>query len=493
MPSVSVSAARGGSGGAASNVTLINAGNITTLGDRSYGVLAQSVGGGGGDGGFSVSGSLTSGSSIGFSMGGNGSGGGRGGNVYLENSGSVFTAGNDSHALIAQSIGGGGGSGGFSVAGGISQSPTVQIGIGGKGGSGSNGGEVTLISDGPTNHTEGDRAYGIFAQSVGGGGGDGGFGVAGGITKEAAVSFAMGGNGSTGGMGGLVIVDNSSRIETEGDLAHGILAQSIGGGGGAGGFSMAGSLALSQESKQISVAIGGDGGGGGSGSNVLVFNSGSIVTLGERANGIFAQSVGGGGGDGGEAKVMNKSLGMVFTNSGAAGTNDKGWSLSIAIGAGGNGGSAGNGGVVAVTNLGSISTGGSNSIGILAQSVGGGGGSGGLSATDASGGGGNTSVSLNFGLGGAGGGGGAGNTVTVVNQGTITTSNDASHGIFAQSVGGGGGLGGASTATTSSPDSSTSHSVTLTAVIGGSGGAGGNGSNVMVLQEGDITTYGEGA
>ena len=294
-------------------------------------------------------------------------------------------------------------------------------------------------------HTEGDRAYGIFAQSVGGGGGDGGFSVAGGITKEAAVSFAMGGNGSTGGMGGLVIVANSSSIETEGDLAHGILAQSIGGGGGAGGFSMAGSLALSEESKQISVAIGGDGGGGGSGSNVLVFNSGSIVTLGERANGIFAQSVGGGGGDGGEAKVMNDSLGMAFTNSGSAGTNDKGWSLSIAIGAGGNGGSAGNGGVVVVTNLGSIYTGGSNSIGILAQSVGGGGGSGGLSATDASGGGGNTSVSLNFGLGGAGGGGGAGNIVTVVNQGAITTVGDASHGIFAQSVGGGGGLGGAST------------------------------------------------
>ncbi len=483
----------GGSGGAASNVTALNSGNIATLGDRSYGVLAQSVGGGGGDGGFSVSGGLTAGSSVGFSMGGNGSGGGAGGNVYLESSGSVFTAGDDSHALFAQSVGGGGGSGGFSVAGGISQSPTVQIGIGGKGGSGSNGGDVTLISDGPTNHTEGDRAYGIFAQSVGGGGGDGGFGVAGGITKEAAVSFAMGGNGSTGGTGGLVFVSNTSRIETAGDLAHGILAQSIGGGGGAGGFSMAGSLALSQESKQISVSIGGDGGGGGSGSNVMVFNSGSIVTLGEHANGIFAQSVGGGGGDGGEAKVMNKSLGMAFTNSGSAGSNDNGWSLSIAIGAGGNGGSAGNGGVVMVTNLGSIYTGGSNSIGIMAQSVGGGGGSGGLSATDASGGGGKTSVKLNFGLGGAGGGGGAGNIVTVVNQGAITTVGDASHGIFAQSVGGGGGLGGASTSTTSSPDSDTSHSVTLTAVIGGSGGAGGNGSNVMVMQEGNITTYGEGA
>ena len=484
---------RGGSGGAASNVTVLNSGNIATSGDRSYGILAQSVGGGGGDGGFSVSGGLTAGASVGFSMGGNGGSGGAGGNVYLESSGSVFTTGNDSHALFAQSVGGGGGSGGFSVSGGISESPTVQIGIGGKGGSGSNGGEVTLISDGPTNHTEGDRAYGIFAQSVGGGGGDGGFGVAGGITKEAAVSFAMGGNGSTGGMGGLVFVSNTSRIETEGDLAHGILAQSIGGGGGAGGFSMAGSLALSQESKQVSVSIGGDGGGGGSGSNVMVFNSGSIVTLGERANGIFAQSVGGGGGDGGEAKVMNKSLGMAFTNSGSAGSNDNGWSLSIAIGAGGNGGSAGNGGVVMVTNLGSIYTGGSNSIGILAQSVGGGGGSGGLSATDASGGGGSTSVKLNFGLGGAGGGGGAGNIVTVVNQGAITTVGDASHGIFAQSVGGGGGLGGASTATTSSPDSDTSHSVTLTAVIGGSGGAGGNGSNVMVLQEGSITTYGEGA
>jgi uncharacterized protein YhjY with autotransporter beta-barrel domain len=483
----------GEGGGNAGTVNVANTGDITaTVGDRSYGVLAQSIGGGGGDGGFSVAGTLSKAASVGFSLGRSGGGGGAGSNVFLSSSGSVYTFGSGSHALFAQSLGGGGGAGGFSVAGGISQAPSVNCSIGGSGGSGGNGGDVTLVSTGPTNYTGGDRAYGVFAQSVGGGGGDGGFSVAGGITKEAAVSFSMGGNGSGGGIGARVFVTNTSTVITEGELSHGILAQSIGGGGGAGGFSAAGSLALSEQSKQISVSIGGDGGGGGAASNVVVFNSGSITTFGERANGIFAQSVGGGGGDGGEAKVLNKSLGMVFTNSGSAGTNnDKGWSLSIAIGAGGEGGSAGKGGTVMVTNSGSIYTGGSNAIGILAQSVGGGGGSGGLSATEAGGGGGKTSISLQFGLGGAGGGGGAGDLVTVANRGSITTMGDASHGILAQSVGGGGGLGGASTATKESPDSG--NSIYVSAVIGGKGGLGGNGSDVMVLQDGDITTSGESA
>ena len=101
------------------------------------------------------------------------------------------------------------------------------------------------------------------------------------------------------------------------------------------------------------------------------------------------------------------------------------------------------------------------------------------------------SISLGGGLGGAGGAGGAGNTVSVTNQGTITTWGDAAHGIFAQSVGGGGGVGGASSITKSSPGSG--NSISLNAVIGGGAGVGGNGSNVMVWQEGDITTYGEGA
>ena len=48
----------------------------------------------------------------------------------------------------------------------------------GTGGSGGNGGAVTVVSDDGNLITTGDHGYGILAQSVGGGGGDGGFSVA---------------------------------------------------------------------------------------------------------------------------------------------------------------------------------------------------------------------------------------------------------------------------------------------------------------------------
>jgi len=39
-------------------------GTINTYGQRSYGILAQSIGGGGGDGGFSIAGSGLTGTSL---------------------------------------------------------------------------------------------------------------------------------------------------------------------------------------------------------------------------------------------------------------------------------------------------------------------------------------------------------------------------------------------------------------------------------------------
>ncbi len=44
----------GASGGSASTVTVNSANNIVTLGQESNGILAQSIGGGGGNGGFSI-------------------------------------------------------------------------------------------------------------------------------------------------------------------------------------------------------------------------------------------------------------------------------------------------------------------------------------------------------------------------------------------------------------------------------------------------------
>ncbi len=57
---------------------------ITTRGNDSHGLFAQSVGGGGGSGGFSVAGSINvGGGSVGAALGGSGDGGGNSGRVFV--------------------------------------------------------------------------------------------------------------------------------------------------------------------------------------------------------------------------------------------------------------------------------------------------------------------------------------------------------------------------------------------------------------------------
>ncbi len=88
-----------------------------------------------------------------------------------------------------------------------------------------------------------------------------------------------------------------------GNGSDGVLAQSIGGGGGAGGFAFSGSVGPTGEnlSLNIGLTVGGFGGGGGTAGDVNVVNNGEIITYGAQANGIEAQSLGGGGGNGGGA------------------------------------------------------------------------------------------------------------------------------------------------------------------------------------------------
>ena len=571
-----VSAAIGGGaggGGQAGDVVLQDNGNISTSGDRAYGILAQSVGGGGGDGGFSVAGGLSSGGpSANLGLGGSGGSGGVGGAVTVDvGANTISTSGSNAHGIFAQSVGGGGGSGGFSVAGSISLSGdgALSATLGGQGGGGADASNV-VVSSAATISTSGDRSYGILAQSVGGGGGDGGFSFSGTGSKGPAIALSLGGNGSAGGVGRAVSVINNGNITTEGAGSYGVLAQSVGGGGGSGGMSGdfafdanslltnsrsvsvgaslggsgggggsadavtvsntgsintlgngshgimaqsvgggggAGGASLSlmspigtnsTDSVKVNAAIGGSGGVGGNGSNVVVFNGGFIETTGTHAYGVLAQSVGGGGGDGGDATVKTLSLGTGNLGGGPqpeGSTNggSKSWNVDVSIGIGGAGGTAGDGGKVSVMNISNILTGGAQSHGIFAQSVGGGGGTGGANESDVGSGGGAISVNVNVGVGGNGGVGGSADTVTVNNQGSITTLGDASHGIVAQSIGGGGGVGGASVSTAGSAGTNSSVAVNLTAAVGGQGGVAGNGSQVSVVNGGKIDTSGEGS
>ncbi len=119
------SAGTGGNGNTAGAVNVTDTGtNIRTLGDRSQGILAQSLAGGGGDGGFSVAAGINNGVQLSVSAGGNGGSGANAGTVAVTSSSSIVTGwvdlddkvhGHDSVGILAQSLGGGGGNGAFSV------------------------------------------------------------------------------------------------------------------------------------------------------------------------------------------------------------------------------------------------------------------------------------------------------------------------------------------------------------------------------------------
>ncbi|MCY6383576.1 autotransporter outer membrane beta-barrel domain-containing protein [Hoeflea prorocentri] len=515
---------RGGDGGDGGAVTLVNDGMVQTMGAGALGVLAQSAGGGGGAGGFAAAGAVSIGvskisaTSVTLALGGSGGGGGSSDAVILENNGSVSTSGDRAHAIVAQSVGGGGGSGGFtgsaSVAIGVgTKLPNfaVSVGIGGTGGDGGHGKTVSATSTAALIHTSGRDADGILAQSVGGGGGEGGFALGGaaGGQKSFNVTVQVGGEGGAGGNSDRVQVSNSSRIVTEGLSSVGLVAQSVGGGGGSGGF--VGGIAFGlKESVNVAVTVGGKGGDGGNGGTVFVENDGVISTGGELSSALLAQSVGGGGGTGGAAGIDEDAVTALLTDlvgvtddTAEDGLPDLGGAGSFGFGAqvfnasvtvGGTGGKGGDGNDVVVQNAAALSTSGAQSAVIFLQSVGGGGGQGGVAtAVSASFGSSNGGV-LTIGIGGKGGAAGVGKTVSLDNSGNLISLADGSSGIFAQSVGGGGGQGGSvrgmPRVSLEKKTRESQKSLSLAVTVGGRGGGGGAGGTVDVLNSGIITTEG---
>ena len=182
----------GGRGGVAGPVDIDNHGSITITStmDSSQtqgftaGILGQSLGGIGGNGG--------SGSSV-VGVGGNALGGGSAGTVDIENAATITATGLATRGILAQSVGGFGGTGG---------SGSGVVGWGGSGTSSGNGVLVTVENSGAITAT-GDGSFSILAQSIGGGGGDAGY-ASGGVT--------VGGTGSAAGNGGTVTVTNTVRF-----------------------------------------------------------------------------------------------------------------------------------------------------------------------------------------------------------------------------------------------------------------------------------------
>ena len=469
-----VSVAIGGSGaggGAGGAVNVFGDVAVHTAGDYSEGMLIQSVGGGGGAGGFAISaafaGSIGAAVSLSTAIGGSGAGGGEGGLVTMDAGGSIVTEGQFSTGLLAQSVGGGGGSGGFTVSASVAGDPVaslaIGVGVGGSGGAGGLGGIVDATFSGAIRTVE-DDSRGAVIQSVGGGGGSGGFNVSGAVgiggVGGGAVAVGVGGSGGSGGAGGWATGHIGGAVDTTGDRSTGVTVQSVGGGGGSGGFNISGSIGGGGEvGVAASIGVGGSGDTGGDGGTVNA-SARSIITRGEQAGGFLAQSVGGGGGSG----AMNVS-GNIAAGLGAG-------SLGISVGVGGAGGGGGNGGQVTAGLVGDVVTGGTDSDGIVAQSVGGGGGGGGLNVSAGLSVSAGVSGAIGVGVGGNGGVGGNASDADLTVTGTTYTAGLNSDGIIVQSVGGGGGSGGVNV--TGNVALSSSAAGTIGVGVGGSGGGGGD-------------------
>ncbi|MEM0965529.1 MAG: hypothetical protein AAGJ81_05215 [Verrucomicrobiota bacterium] len=506
----------GGDGGDGGEAYLTHSGSITTGkevttplfgltandGADSIGTILQSIGGGGGHGGSASARALSfldplsddpTAFSVALALGGTGGndGGGKGSGrtAIFSQDGTTTTWGDGAHGALVQSIGGGGGNGGDSKAFSSALASdaltlTLSISHGGSGGDGGDGGVVDAsLENGSSITTHGQNASGLVAQSIGGGGGNGGLGTAlsqninlGGDGTSLDFTIAVGGSGGSGGDGEGIVLRSNSTINTGGVGSKGILAQSIGGGGGnAGGGSVGGG----NTEYQVQVAVGGNGGGGGESDEVSVTHRGSITTKESDSAGIIAHSIGGGGGIGGNAAIQQATF--------------KSDTYSSAVSVGGQGGTAGNAESARVESTGSVTTEGDRSYGIVAQSIGGGGGIGGSGAAYSSS---NVnkgdSPSVNVAVGGQGGGGGDGGQAGVLlseatiktSEATIKTSGYASHGIVAQSVGGGGGIGGDASLDTDS-------FLNLGFLVSEGVGAGGKGGTVEVYQNDRVKTTGK--
>src|SRR5690606_41139563 len=92
----------------------------------------------------------------------------------------------------------------------------------------------------------GDNRSAVIAQSVGGGGGSGGINVSGGLTLDAALTVGVGGFGGDGGKGDDVDAVVDADLYAFGSFARGLLAQSVVGVGGSGVVNDAGRIPVDQ-------------------------------------------------------------------------------------------------------------------------------------------------------------------------------------------------------------------------------------------------------
>ncbi|MEL6678873.1 MAG: hypothetical protein AAFQ51_09210, partial [Pseudomonadota bacterium] len=196
----------------------------------------------------------------------------------------------------------------------------LSVTLGGSGGANHGGGDVDLTMEGSA-LTQGEGAPALLLQSIGGGGGAARLG------GNARTAATVGGSDGAQGDGGTVKLDLAGDVRTTGARAHGILAQSIGGGGGA--------VLTDGDVEQVVLSDA----NGGTGGAIALDIEGGVVVDGNDTFGIVAQSLGGGGG---------------FVDGDLQGTA----------------GGTGAGGTIALSVSGEVSATGENGTAIFAQSTG---------------------------------------------------------------------------------------------------------------------------
>lgn len=519
-----------GDGGVGGDVTIktssetIN--DIETSGDRAIGAHLQSVGGGGGD---SINDLTVLDATVDVSLGqtgGNTAGGDGGVVVFNSPYVSITTDGTNSHGLVLQSIGGGGGSVASILDFTDSSAAGLSYSLGASGGDGGNGGSVQLESDAAVSasvSTTKDRSIGVLMQSVGGGGGEAAASLT--ANSDTSVDLTLGQSGGSSAEGDADVVavfGTTFTVETSGDHAHGLLVQSIGGGGGTASTLLDLTDSVSVE---LDTVLGSSDDANSNSEQVSVEIAESVTTKGDNAHGLVAQSIAGGGGEvavtisgetpsdvsmttslGGTASteenpelvfVLNDSeietqgaasMGIVAQSIGAGGgLSNWAWTVDDVSGADitasvGADGMSGDGSSVIVQNTGIIETSGDSGTAIFAQSIGGGGGAVAL---------GNGELLSDATVGGLGSGGGSGGAVEITQDGTISTTGAGAMGIFAQSVGGGGGVVGNPEMLFGAEFSTSSFG--LGKFEQESAGGGGDAGDITIEATGKITTTGEQA
>ena len=240
--------------------------------------------------------------------------------VTITNSGAITTHGISSVGILAQSIGGSGGTGG--LAHGYpahrqrrhrqkaANAAVVGVAIGGGGGTGNSAGNVEVNNNaGGTSRPPASTRTASRRSRIGGGGGNGGLAIVSQVgvfsgTEEKAIEVSSMSRwrsavpAATAASGGTVDITNTANDRRIGRRGYRHL-RAVGRrrrrrGGGAHQCGRSGHrhspIRFQPGSVQISVAIGGAGGDGNNGGAVTVDNDGAITTHGCGGYGIFAQS-----------------------------------------------------------------------------------------------------------------------------------------------------------------------------------------------------------